>query len=106
MPISLPDSPTDGQTVQIGTIIYTYDATTGVWNSNSAIGPTLSPASSSTTVYADMTALIAATGMSNGDQAFVTGNNNLYIYSGSGWYKIATVQNDSPSAINGVSGSY
>ena len=106
MPISLPDSPTDGQTVQIGTIIYTYDATTGVWNSNSAIGPTLSPASSSTTVYADMTALIAATGMSNGDQAFVTGNNNLYIYSGSGWYKIATVQNDSPSAITGVNGTY
>ena len=106
MPISLPDSPTDGQTVQIGTIIYTYDATAGVWNSNSAIGPTLSPASSSTTVYADMTALIAATGMSNGDQAFVTGNNNLYIYSGSGWYKIATVQNDSPSAITGVNGTY
>ena len=64
------------------------------------------PSSSGTTVYADMAALIAATGMSNGDQAFVTGNNNLYIYSGTGWYKIATVQNDSPSAITGVSGSY
>jgi hypothetical protein len=30
MHISLPDNPTDGQTVQIGTIIYTYDATVGV----------------------------------------------------------------------------
>ena len=106
MPISLPDSPTDGQTVQIGTIIYTYDATVGVWNSNSAVGPTLTPAAASTTVYADMAALIAATGMSNGDQAFVTGNNNLYIYSGSGWYKVATVQQDAPSAITGVSGTY
>ena len=106
MPISLPDNPANGQTVQIGTIIYTYDATVGVWNSNSAVGPTLTPAAASTTVYADMTALIAATGMSNGDQAFVTGNNNLYIYSGSGWYKVATVQNDAPSAITGVNGTY
>jgi hypothetical protein len=70
------------------------------------VGPTLTPAAASTTVYADMTALIAATGMSNGDQAFVTGNNNLYIYSGSGWYKVATVQNDAPSAITGVNGTY
>ena len=106
MPISLPDNPTDGQTVQIGTIIYTYDATVGVWNSNSAVGPTLTPATTSIDVLADITALIAKTGMSNGDQAFVTGNNNLYIYSGTGWYKIATVQNDSPSAITGVSGTY
>ena len=30
MHISLPDNPTDGQTVQIVTIIYTYDATVGV----------------------------------------------------------------------------
>jgi len=57
-------------------------------------------------VYADMNALIAATGMSDGDQAFVTATNNLYIYSTSGWYKIATVQNDSPSAITGVNGTY
>lgn len=62
--------------------------------------------SSGTTVYADMTALIAATGMSSGDQALVTATNNIYIYNGSGWYKIATVQNDSPSAITGVNGSY
>ena len=58
-----------------------------------------------TTVVADMTALIALTGMSDGDQAFVTANNNLYFYSG-GWYKIATVSNDSPSSITGVNGSY
>lgn len=57
-------------------------------------------------VYADMNALIAVTGMSDGDQAFVTATNNLYIYSTSGWYKIATVQNDSPSAITGVEGAY
>ena len=52
-----------------------------------------------------MNALIAATG-SDGAQAFVQSNNNIYVYSGSGWYKIATVQNDSPSAITGVNGTY
>jgi hypothetical protein len=57
------------------------------------------------TVYADMNALIAATG-TDGAQAFVQSNNNIYVYSGSGWYKIATVQNDSPSAITGVDGTY
>lgn len=62
-------------------------------------------ASSGTTVYADMNALIAATG-SDGDQALVQSTNNIYVYSGTGWYKIATVQNDSPSAITGVDGSY
>jgi hypothetical protein len=62
-------------------------------------------ASSGTTVYADMNALIAATG-SDGAQAFVQSNNNIYVYAGSGWYKIATVQNDSPSAITGVDGTY
>jgi hypothetical protein len=61
--------------------------------------------SAATTVVADMAALIALTGMSDGDQAFVTSNNNLYFYS-SGWYKIATVSNDSPSSITGVNGSY
>ena len=61
--------------------------------------------SAATTVVADINALIALTGMSDGDQAFVTSNNNLYFYS-SGWYKIATVSNDSPSAITGVSGAY
>jgi len=64
-----------------------------------------SSGSSGTTVYADMNALIAATG-SNGDQAFVQSNNNIYVYAGTGWYKIATVQNDSPSAITGVNGTY
>jgi len=53
-----------------------------------------------------MAALIAKTGMTDGDQVFVQANNNLYIYSGTGWYKVATVQNDSPSAITGVDGSY
>ena len=64
------------------------------------------PAAASTTTVADMAALIALTGMSNGDQALVQATNKLYMYSGTGWYIIATIQNDAPSAITGVSGTY
>jgi hypothetical protein len=64
------------------------------------------PSAASTTTVADMAALIALTGMSNGDQALVQATNKLYIYSGTGWYIIATIQNDAPSAITGVSGTY
>jgi hypothetical protein len=49
-----------------------------------------------------MALLVAATGMSAGDMAFVSANNNLYLYTGSGWFKVATVENNSPSAITGV----
>jgi len=54
------------------------------------------------TVYATMALLVAATGMSTGDMAFVTANNNLYLYTGTGWFKLATVENNSPTAITGV----
>jgi hypothetical protein len=64
------------------------------------------PAAASTTTVADMAALIALTGMANGDQALVQATNKLYMYSGTGWYLIATIQNDAPSAITGVSGTY
>jgi hypothetical protein len=101
MAINFPSNPTNAQEVTEGNVTYVYNATKGYWESSEG-----SSGGASITVYADMTALIAATGMSNGDQAFVTANNNLYLYSGSGWYKIATVQNDSPSAITGVGGTY
>ena len=101
MAINFPSNPTNAQEVTEGNVTYVYNATKGYWESSEA-----SSGGASITVYADMTALIAATGMSDGDQAFVTANNNLYIYSGTGWYKIATVQNDSPSAITGVDGTY
>ena len=62
--------------------------------------------SSAVTTVANMTALVALTGMTSGDQAFVTANNKLFLYNGSGWYLVATVQNSSPSAITGVDGTY
>ena len=53
-----------------------------------------------------MAALIAKTGMSTGDQAYISSTNMLYLYTGTGWYLIATVQNDAPSAITNVDSAY
>ena len=59
-----------------------------------------------TTIVANFAGLAALTGMTAGSQAYVTATNNLYFYTGSGWFLIATVQNNAPSAITGVEGSY
>ena len=59
-----------------------------------------------TTIVANFDGLIALTGMTAGSQAYVTETNKLFFYTGVGWYLIATVQNDAPSAITGVEGSY
>ena len=115
MAINFPNSPSNGQTFVVGNRTFQYNSTKARWEI--VVGTLATDISDLTdtggvlgsggaTVYADMTALIAATGVSNGDFGLVTANNNIYVYNGSGWYKIATVQNDSPSAITGVSGSY
>jgi len=56
-----------------------------------------------TTVYANIAAMVA-TSASAGDQALVTANSGLYIFNGSGWYKIATV-NTSPTLVSPASGT-
>jgi len=48
-------------------------------------------AASGTTTYSSADTLPATA--TSGDQAFVTSTNRLYIYSGSGWYNIALVNN-------------
>jgi len=97
MPISLPDNPTDGQTVQIGTIIYTYDATVGVWNSNSAVGPTLTPATVTTSDT-------APSSPSNGDMWFDSSVGKTFI-----WYDDGTstqwVQMNPNTQTGGADGS-
>jgi hypothetical protein len=54
------------------------------------------------TVVADMTALIAVTGMVAGQTALVTALNKVFMYTGTAWYLVATMTNDSPTAITGV----
>jgi hypothetical protein len=57
------------------------------------------------TVYADLIALSAAVGTA-GDMALVQDINKMFVYTGTGWFLIATVTNGTPSAISGVAGSY
>jgi len=64
------------------------------------------PAGAATTIYSDMSALVAATGMSAGDQALVTALNKVFMYTGTAWYTVATMTNASPTAITGVDGTY
>jgi hypothetical protein len=100
MPISLPDSPTDGQTVQIGTIIYTYDASAGVWNSNSAAGPTLTPATVTTSDT-------APTNPNNGDMWFDSSVGKTFIWYDDGtstqWVQMSPNTQSGPAGADGSS---
>ena len=58
---------------------------------------------SGTTVYSTAGDL-PVSGNSAGDQAYVSGNNRLYIWNGTGWYNIALV-NTTPS-ISGANAAY
>ena len=60
------------------------------------------PGSYSYATFADL----PASGSTPGNTAFVVATNRLYIWSGVGWYLIATVTNASPTAITGVDGAY
>lgn len=57
-----------------------------------------------TTVYASIDDLPLSGNVQAGDQALVTANNNVYIWNGSGWFKIATI-NETPT-ISGNDASY
>ena len=58
------------------------------------------------TVVTDMAGLIALTGMSTGQIALVTALNKMFVYTGTGWFLIATVTNSSPTDITGVNATY
>ena len=61
---------------------------------------------SSTTIVATMTDLNALTGMATGDFALVTATNKAYMYSGTSWFLMATLSNESPAAITGGNATY
>ena len=63
-----------------------------------------SSSGSGTTVYANIAAMVAVSSPAAGSQALVTANKGLYIYNGSGWYKIATV-NTSPALVSPATGT-
>ena len=93
MATNFPNSPSNGDT-HAG---FTYNSTTGAWDSSAISGAT------GTTVYST-TSDLPTSGNSAGDQAYVSGNNRLYIWNGTGWYNIALI-NTTPS-ISGANSAY
>jgi len=73
-------------------------------NENNEIKETLQPDQVETSVYASVDDL-PVSGNDAGDQAFVSSTNNLYIWSGSGWYRIALI-NVSPTFTVSPAGTY
>lgn len=49
--------------------------------------------------------LLPTSGLTAGDQAFVTSNSRIYISNGSGWYNVALI-NSTPTFTSGPAGSY
>ena len=98
MAINFTDSPANGATQVVGGRTYTYNSTKNKWDTTATevTGPTA-------TVYANVDAL-PTSGNITGAQAYVSGNNRLYIWNGTGWYNIALI-NTAPT-ISGVNAAY
>lgn len=113
MAVDFPTSPSDGDTVTVGTKTYSYNASKGVWKdiagndtTQSTLDNYLEVANSSSIGVTTYSALsdLPMSGQTTGKLAFVSGTNRLYIWNGTGWYNIALI-NTSPS-ISGASSSY
>ena len=91
--LNFPDSPSNGDTYQG----YTYNSTKSAWAKPDSPDP-----DARTAVYANIAAL--PTSGTAGDMAYVTATNRLYIWTGTGWYNIALINNN--PTISGVSSSY
>ena len=80
------------------------DGETLVWNAAQSKFVPGAASGSGTTVYATL-AELPLSGNDAGSQAFVSENNRLYIWNGSGWYNIALI-NTAPSITSGGAGTY
>jgi len=101
---NFPNSPTNGDTTVINGITYTYVSASSKWRATQVGGSGAGSGGSGTTTYATI-AELPLTGNAAGDQAFVSGNNRLYIWNGTGWYNIALI-NTAPTITGGGAGSY
>jgi hypothetical protein len=101
---NFPNSPTNGDTTVINGITYTYVSASSKWRATQVGGSGAGSGGSGTTTYATI-AELPLTGNAAGDQAFVSGNNRLYIWNGTGWYNIALI-NTAPNITQGGAGSY
>jgi hypothetical protein len=96
MATNFPANPSNGDT-HAG---FTFNSATGAWESSAVTPAAQDPA---VTVYATVDDL-PTSGVTTGQQAFVSATNRLYIWNSSGWYNIALI-NTTPS-ISGASASY
>jgi len=93
---NFPANPSNGDT-HAG---FTFNSATGAWESSAVTPPAQDPA---VTVYATVDDL-PTSGVTTGQQAFVSATNRLYIWNSSGWYNIALI-NTNPT-ISGASATY
>lgn len=103
-----PSNPVNGQQWFNSTTLRTYIYYNSQWIISHPVGlqgaTGASGGAASVTVYTDTTSL-PLSGNDTGDQAFVTSNNRLYIWNGTGWYNISLV-NTAPSIDSGIAASY
>ena len=74
-------------------------------NSGNDIGAVSTESSGATVAAYSLMSELPLTGVAAGAQAFVSENNKLFLWTGTGWYNIALV-NQSPTPITGVNPSY
>ena len=77
-----------------------FVADSTVENGSIAIGSS----GAGTSVY-ESTATLPLSGNSQGDLVFVSGNNRLYMWNGTGWYNIALI-NTNPNITSGANAAY
>ena len=96
---NFPNSPTNGDTTVINGITYTYVSASSKWRATQVGGSGAGSGGAGVTTYADTATMVTAA-PDAGSLGYVTANENLYIYNGSGWSKVDTT-NLSP-VINSV----
>jgi len=94
---TLSRSPSESSNANNSAITATTDSVVFVTAAAADIGPI---------VHANVTSLLAQTGMVAGDMALIQSNKNLMMYTSSGWWLVGTLTNASPGAISGASSTY
>lgn len=96
--------------MKIGTGINTIKlgvSATGDFETRKVTGGVVKAAKpSGTNAVTNFSDLAALTDNSAGDTALVTSTKKVYMYDGTGWYLVATMVNNPPGAITGVSDTY